>query len=328
MPPVLIPVACAQYYDPKEFDVSISRRRFLATSSVLLAAMPARRLLAQQPAAATPPPETAFQTIRRNVGCFTGRGGTIGWLSTPEALVVVDTQHADTAAICLDGLPGRAGRTIDRVFNTHHHADHTGGNGVFRKVSTRIVAQTNVPGLQRTAYAASKDPQVYADSTFDTTWSETVGKERVTASFRGPGHTGGDSIIHFEHAEIVHLADLLWIDVHPFVDRPGGASIENWMRILEQVSTAMSAGTTYIAGHAQRGLPVTADRKALARQRDYFDAALTHARAGIAAGKSRDEIVALPVLRGFESYQALIPRLSLAATLGAAYDELTSAPRQ
>jgi len=308
--------------------VSISRRQFLATSSALLAAMPARHLLAQQPAAATPPADTAFQTIRGEVGYFTERGGTIGWLSTPDALVVVDTQYADTAAICLDGLPGRKGRTIDRVFNTHHHADHTGGNGVFRKVSTKIVAQTHVPELQRAAYATSKDAQVYADSTFDTTWSETVGKERVTASFRGPGHTGGDSIVHFEHADIVHLADLLWIDVHPFVDRPGGASIDNWITILEQVSKAMPAATTYIAGHAQRGLPVTADRKALARQHDYFDAALTHARDGIAARKSRDEIVALPALPGFESYQALIPRLSLAATLGAAYDELTAAPRQ
>src|SRR6185437_6456049 len=189
MPRLLRPVACAQYYGPKEIDVSISRRQFLTTSSALLV-IPARRLLAQQPAAATPPPETAFQAIRRDVGYFTGRGGTIGWLSTPEAMVVVDTQYADTAAICLDGLPGRKGRTIDRVFNTHHHADHTGGNGVFRKVSTKIVAQKNVPDLQRTAYAASKDPQVYADSTFDTTWSETVGKERVTASFRGPAHTG------------------------------------------------------------------------------------------------------------------------------------------
>jgi hypothetical protein len=36
-------------------------------------------------------------------GAATGRRGTIGWLSTPDALVGVDTQYADTAAICLDG---------------------------------------------------------------------------------------------------------------------------------------------------------------------------------------------------------------------------------
>ena len=217
------------------------------------------------------PPQTSFQLLRRDVGIFTGRGGTIGWLSSGDALVVVDTQVRDTATICLDGLPGRGGRTIDRVFNTHHHADHTGGNGVFRAAAAKIVAQQHVPALQRTAYATTSDPQVYADSTFGDTWSERLGHERVTATFNGPGHTGGDAIVHFEHADIVHLGDLLWIDVHPFVDRPGGASIENWMKILEQVSKRMPASMTYIAGHAQRGLPVTADRKALQRQRDYFE---------------------------------------------------------
>ena len=59
----------------------------------------------------------------------------------------------------------------------------------------------------------------------------------------------------------------------------------------------MPASTTYIAGHAQRGLPVTAGRTALQRQRDYFDAALTHVRAGIGARKSRDEIVSLTASR-------------------------------
>ena len=34
------------------------------------------------------------------------------------------------------------------------------------------------------------------------------------------------------------------------------------MKILEQVSKRMPASTTYIAGHAQRGLPVTAGRTA------------------------------------------------------------------
>ncbi len=85
----------------------------------------------------------------------------------------------------------------------------------------------------------------------------------------------------------------------------------------------MPASTTYIAAHAQRGLPVTAGRTALQRPRDYFDAALTHVRAGVGARKSRDEIVSLTALRGFHTYRALIPGLSLAATLGAAYDELT-----
>ncbi len=272
----------------------ISRRQFLTASSAVLAAWPTRGLLArQQPAA--PPPQTSFQLLRRDVGIFTGRGGTIGWLSSGDALVVVDTQYADTATICLDGLPGRGGRTIDRVFNTHHHADHTGGNSVFRAAAAKIVAQQHVPALQRTAYATTSDPQVYADSTFGDTWSERLGHERVTATFNGPGHTGGDAIVHFEHADIVHLGDLLWIDVHPFVDRPGGAL----NRELDEDSR------TGLEAHA--------------REHDLHRGTCPTRPAGYSRPQGTSEAARL-----FRR----VPRLSLAATLGAAYDELTSAPRQ
>ena len=133
-------------------------------------------------------------------------------------------QYTDTATICLDGLPGHGGRTIDRVFNTHHHADHTGGNGVFRAVATKIVAQQHVPELQRSASASSNDPQVYADTTFGDTWSESLSQERVTATYQGPGHTGGDAIVHFEHTEIVHLATYCRSTFIPSSDRPWAPS--------------------------------------------------------------------------------------------------------
>jgi len=56
-----------------------------------------------------------------------------------------------------------------------------------------------------------------------------MGDERVTATHYGPGHTGGDAIIRFEEANVVHMGDLLFNELHPRVDRPGGASIQNWM---------------------------------------------------------------------------------------------------
>jgi glyoxylase-like metal-dependent hydrolase (beta-lactamase superfamily II) len=61
--------------------------------------------------------------------------------------------------------------------------------------------------------------QVYASATFDKTWFESVGDERVTARHYGAGHTSGDSIIHFERAQIVHMGDLLFHECHPFIDR-------------------------------------------------------------------------------------------------------------
>jgi glyoxylase-like metal-dependent hydrolase (beta-lactamase superfamily II) len=299
----------------------VSRRQFITVSSAAVVSVPLRQLLWAQT-----PPTTRFETIRRNVGYFIGRGGTIGWLSNNDALIVVDTQFPDTAGICLQGLAQKSPRAIDFIFNTHHHADHTAGNGVFKEKAKKIVAHARCPELQKQAaaqqQAAQQTPQVFADVTFDETWSESAGDERATARHYGPGHTGGDAILHFERAQVVHMGDLLFHERHPFVDRPAGASIQNWMKTLETIMKEMPADTIYIAGHSKDGLPVALDRGALARLRDYFDTVLVHVRRAMATGASKEEIVKTESLPGFEGYQSSPPRLTLGGVLGVAYDEL------
>jgi glyoxylase-like metal-dependent hydrolase (beta-lactamase superfamily II) len=310
----------------------IDRRQFIVVSSGALAVTPFARALAgqapaQPPAQAAPPPAVPkFEDVRRNVGVFTMRGGTIGWLVNKDATLVVDTQYPDTAKACIDGLKQKAaGRTIDLVINTHHHGDHTGGNAVFRAEAKKLVAQTRVPELQRTAAAATPNSPapVVADATFDKTWSETFGDETVTAQYNGPGHTGADALVHFEHAHVVHMGDLLFYERHPRVDRPAGASIQNWMKILEKVARDMPADTIFIAGHAKDGLPVAVDSKAVLRFRDYFDAVLTTVRKGVAQGQTKEAVAATAALPGFEGYQGG-GALTLAGVLGVAFDELTA----
>jgi glyoxylase-like metal-dependent hydrolase (beta-lactamase superfamily II) len=321
--------------------MKLDRREFIVLGSVGatglfdrfgisgLKAGAADRSPAQQPAAGQPPPAAPkFEDVRRNVGIFTMRGGTIGWLVNRDALVVVDTQYPDTAGACLDGLKQKAAnRGIDTLFNTHHHGDHTGGNGVFRPAAKRIVAHKNVPDLMRKAAAAANPPAAaptVPDATFDKTWSEDFGDEKITARYDGPGHTGGDAMIHFERAHVVHMGDLLFHERHPRVDRPAGASIQNWMKILERTAKAMPADTIYIAGHARDGAPVTVDRAAVLRFRDYFDAVLAFTRKGIAAGQTKEAIAATTTLPGFESYQGSGTVLTLGGVLTAAYEELSA----
>jgi cyclase len=311
--------------------MQLDRRQFFLLSSGALAATPLARVFAQaqtaapaQPPAA--PPVTAFTDVRRNVGIFTGRGGTIGWLIDKDAVAVVDSQYPDTAKICLDGLKQKSGgRAIDILFNTHHHADHTLGNPVFRADTKQIVAQAGVPALQRTVAAATPNSAapVVADETFDRTWSHSIGGESVTAVFNGPAHTGADAAIRFERANVVHMGDLLFLDRHPRVDRAAGASIQNWIKVLETLEKDMGADTICIAGHAKDGQSPTSDRKALLRFRDYFDAVLTVTRKAIAQGQTKEALAATAALPGFENYQGG-GALTLAGVLGVAYDELTS----
>jgi glyoxylase-like metal-dependent hydrolase (beta-lactamase superfamily II) len=296
----------------------ISRREFMLTSSAALAAgaFGPSFVFAQAPAA--PPTTPVFAQLRRNVGIFTARGGTMGYIVNADAVMVIDSQFPDTSQMFLDGLKTRTPRRIDILLNTHHHGDHTGGNKVLRPAVTKIVAHQNVPGLQRKAAAAAKseDNQAYADETFTDAWKASVGDETVTAKYYGAGHTSGDAVYFIERANIVHMGDLMSHQRHPRVDRPSGASIRNWLTTLEKVVKDHNADTIYIFGHSKVGAPVTGNSKDLLALRDYFSSMLDYVQKGIAAGKSAEEIVKGQV-PGFTDSEGM-PQLQVA------YDELTS----
>ena len=301
--------------------MKLSRRDFLATSSVAWGTV-SHALGQTPPAPAAPPPvETSFDPLRGNVGIFTGRGGTIGMLVALDGIAVVDTQFADTAKTALGNLKQMSPRQIDVLINTHHHGDHTSGNGVFRPSAARHVAHRNVPALQKAQAAAAKSEaqQAYADTTYDTTWSAKLGAETVSLKYYGPGHTSGDSVVTFQNANIVHMGDLMFYVRHPRVDRGAGASIRNWIVTLETVTKEHASDTIYIAGHSKVNLPVTVTRADLLKFRDYFSGLLAYVQKGIASGRPAAEIVKVASVPGFTDYEG-----NPEGTIQAAYDELTS----
>ena len=228
------------------------------------------------------------------------------------------------AAACLAGLPGRGDRQIDAVINTHHHADHTSGNGIFRPAAKTLVAHANVPKLQLAAAerAGTVEKQVYANETFPEVWRRELGDEIITARYHGPAHTSGDVIVHFERANVVHLGDLMFNRLYPVIDRPGGASIRRWITLLEEVVATYPADAIYIFGHGNPRFGVTGERGELLVFRDYLSGLLAHVEKEIAAGKAKTEVVALENLPGFPDFHTPLPN-RLGLNLSVAYDELT-----
>jgi glyoxylase-like metal-dependent hydrolase (beta-lactamase superfamily II) len=287
--------------------MSATRRDFLAASGALALAGALGRpaflgaALPQQAAQAVP----LFTPIRRNVGCFTMRGGTVGWLVNADAVVAVDSQFPAEAAALLAGLDERSGgRPVDCLVNTHHHGDHTGGNAVFRGRARAVVAHEmaaehmrNPPGGQPPADA------LFPDVTFADSWSLDVGGERVVARHHGRAHTSGDAVVTFEQANVAHMGDLMFHRRHPVVDRAAGATLRGWMEVLDRTLAGHTRDTIYVFGHAGAGLPVTGTFTDLLRFRDYLGGALSWVSAQIRAGRSRDEILATQgALEGFEDF--------------------------
>lgn len=325
--------------------MSPSRRDFLATSAGMAAgALLGRPLhaLASQPVRTMPPVQTmqqaTFTPIRRNVGTFTMRGGTVGWLVNPGGVAVVDTQFPAEAQALLAGLQERSGsRGVDVLLNTHHHGDHTGGNGVFRGVARRVVAHGMADQHMRRApqppqQAQQQPPQtqppapapLYPDLTFTHSWSAEAGDERIVARHHGRAHTSGDAVITFERANVVHMGDLAFHRRHPVVDRAAGASMRNWARVLEHVVNAHARDTIYIFGHAGEGLPVTGSAAELLQFRDYLGAVLAFVEEHVAAGRSREEVLAMRApLAGFEAWGPF-GQAGARDPLTVAYEEVTT----
>jgi glyoxylase-like metal-dependent hydrolase (beta-lactamase superfamily II) len=284
----------------------------------------------QTPPAAQPPAVTpVFTDIRRNVGFFTGRGGTIGYLINSGGVVVVDSQFPDAAKLCLAGLNERSkNRPVDLLINTHHHGDHTGGNIVFKGVAKKVVAHERVPALMKAA--PGMPPATwelhYPDTTFAATWAQDVGDERVSAKYYGVAHTSGDATITFERANVVHMGDLAFNRRHPVIDRAAGASIKNWIGVLEKAAADHGADTIYIFGHAGAKLPLTGARADLMKLRDYFTALLEFVRGQMKAGRTKDEIVtSKELLKGFEDFGPFDGNAQNArGPLPVAYDELAA----
>ena|SRR6185503_12070050 len=331
--------------------MSLSRRDFLTRSAGVLAAASfaetaiARAMRQAQPPAGAPQAPTftpVFTDVRRNVGFYMGRGGTIGYLIDKGAVVAVDSQFPDSAKACVDGLQERSkNRGVDLLINTHHHGDHTGGNIAFKGVTKHVLAHERAVELQKQVASqparAGSTPieQVYADRTLTTTWREQLGDEWISCKFYGRAHTSGDITITFERANVVHMGDLMFNRRHPVVDRPAGALMKNHISVLESIAKDHNNDTIYIFGHAGNQpapaggpaptppvpFPVTGPRAELMYFRDYLTALLAYVQGEIKAGKTREDVVAVRTpLPKFETHGNLN-----ATILGAAFDELTTA---
>lgn len=306
---------------------NLNRRDFLARTSVLAAASVLARPCswAQAPKAAPAPVNPEFKALRREVGYFTARGGTIGWLAGSGALAAVDTQFPDTARLFLDGLPGRQGRKFDVLINSHHHGDHTGGNGVFKPETKSIVAHANAPRLQRERAEKDNtlDRQTYAGVTFPESWRQELAIEVLSAKYFGPAHTSGDIVTLFEKANVVHMGDLVFNRMYPVIDRPGGASIRGWISVLEKAVKAYPADAIYIFGHGNAKFGVTGKAADLLVFRDYLSGLLDYVQKKIQLGEPKEKVVALDNLPGFPDFHvAPGPQNRLPLNLGVAFDEL------
>jgi len=295
----------------------MTRRTFVAMCGAAGAGLIAGR------ARATSVPEDRlfeWKAVGEKAHAAFGFGGNALVLIGSGGCVLIDCKNAPYGVMLRREAEAVGGAKLAGVINTHHHADHTGGNHAFtpdvptyahQNASPRVLAQMNryisqakeaaTQLAERTGAAAdaaraeakayylsieSRKATDYAPRTGvgDSHTLELAGLSIELRRF-GPGHTDNDLVVHVPSMNVVHTGDLLFNGRHPFVDRDSGATTTGWEASLRKVIELCDAKTRVVPGHGE-----LCGVEALRTQIEYFGAMREAVAKAVAAGKTRKEV--------------------------------------
>lgn len=186
--------------------------------------------------------------VSKNIYMLEGSGGNIGVSVGADGILIVDDQFAPLAEKIEAALKELNPGKLKFVLNTHHHGDHTGGNAAFGAKEAVIIAQSNVRG--RLSRDTNLKKEALPVITFDKSASVHFNGEEIKLLHHGPGHTDGDSIIHFTSANVVHMGDQ-FVNGFPFVDVNSGGSLEGFIKTVATVLEKIPADAKIIPGHGK-----------------------------------------------------------------------------
>lgn len=236
-------------------------------------------------------PAVRAEAVAGKVSVLFGEGGNIGVSAGPDGILIVDDEFErlakDIEAELAKLAPGKA--TPRFLVNTHHHDDHTNGNGHFGK-SAVIVAHANVRARLGDAKAPAEALPVvtYADGL-----SLHFNGEEIRLIHVAEGHTDGDSVVWFTGSNVIHLGDLYFQVGYPFVDLAGGGNVLGLAEGLRALLPQLPEGIRVIPGHGtvtgKRELEeyVTMLETIVARVREHLDQG-HDVKAMMAAGVTRE----------------------------------------
>ena len=266
-----------------------------------------------------------IRMLRRGVGIFTERGGTIGFAITSDGVIAIDSQFPDSAGHFIEQVKAAHQKPFKYLLNTHHHGDHTGGNIAFKGLVEHVVAHENA--LQNLKNVAEKggtmDKQLLPDITFKDEFKLKLGDEKVKSSYFGAAHTNGDALYLFEEADVVHMGDLMFNKRHPFVDRSAGANMDNWIKVLDKAIKEFGNKTVYIFGHSANPGEETGTAEELKLFAAYLAQVLQFAEKEYKRGVSKEEFIKNTTIPG----NTLWTGQGIERPLTAAYEEVSSAQK-
>lgn len=238
------------------------------------------------------------------VHMLVGQGGNIGVSTGSDGAFVIDDQFAPLTDSILAAIRRLDDKPVRFVVNTHWHGDHTGGNENMGRAGALIVSHENVrtrmsveqfmEAFDRTVPASP--PGALPVVTFTDAMTFHWNDEEIHIFHVAHAHTDGDAIVHFKHANVLHMGDTYFSGRYPFVDLASGGSINGIIEAAEQVIALADDQTRIIPGHG--GL---SNRAELMTYRDVLVAMRDKIQAMVHSGMSKDAVIAAKPTQDYDA---------------------------
>jgi glyoxylase-like metal-dependent hydrolase (beta-lactamase superfamily II) len=283
---------------------AINRRNFLqlgltAGAAAMLPrwmnaqATPAANVAAGPDQAATTPIKTT--RLGDNLFLLQGVGGNMALQTGAEGNVLIDASYAPAVPRIIEAIAAQSKAAPFVLINTHWHGDHTGGNEGLHAAGFTIVAHKNtrkrLSEPQSMKMFHREVPPSPAGAlptvTFDDAMQLFHNNDALDLVHFAPAHTDTDIYVHFHKADVIHLGDIWFNGIYPFIDEGTGGSIGGMIRACDKALAVAGSNTKLIPGHGPLGAKAEFQkyREMLAAVRDNM-AALKK------AGASEQEAVA------------------------------------
>ena len=269
--------------------------------------------------------EVKAEVLAPGVAVLTGAGGNIGLSYGEDGNVLIDDQFAPLTDKIVAAVAAIDPDPVRFVINTHWHGDHTGGNENLGKRGSVIIAHDHVRmRLSRDTFSSRFNQTIPAVPkaglpvvTFMQGIRLHLNGDTLNVVHVPHAHTDGDALVYWEKANVLHMGDTFFHKTTlPFIDLESYGSIDGLVAAVNRGLELAGANTKIIPGHGPM-----ATRGDLLAYRDMLVDVRGKVAAGIAAGKSKAEIIASKPAGPYEVKDAFI---SADAFAEAIYDSLTA----
>jgi len=181
----------------------------------------------------------------------TGIAGNLALLTGDDGVVMVDDQLPNTTGLIEGAVVEVAGTNAPRfIVNTHWHGDHTGGNAHFAELGSTIAAHHNIRRrLDDAEDEWAQSPATLPIITFGEDLTFHMNGQTVEVTHVPSAHTDGDAFVYFREADVLHMGDVLFSGLFPYIDLSAGGSVDGYLAGLERGLELAGEDTRIVPGH-------------------------------------------------------------------------------